>query len=235
MNAPPNKSMDVRAKQRLCLLACALNSELRVGGFAPRHLNRSMASLGNMKLSFQTTFCGLLLFCSVIVLAAQELQSLPFRQPSEFVDAKPQYCWRNGISLENITQATPDDDTIIVIARLGDKDLKPNLNKRRLHNIRVYWTDAKEEPYRRDPKTIILAEGERVKGYGQIEFYVRGRLVEIVKVHRNSDFNAADCYGGIDGELPCAENWQKLFYPCKDYVEKQKQKRKVVPKKRKSQ
>ena len=35
-----NKSMDVRAKQRLCYLACLFNSELRVGGFAPRHLKR---------------------------------------------------------------------------------------------------------------------------------------------------------------------------------------------------
>ncbi len=32
--------LDVRAKQRLCYLACPLNSELRVGGFAPRHLSR---------------------------------------------------------------------------------------------------------------------------------------------------------------------------------------------------
>jgi hypothetical protein len=32
--------MDVRAKQRLYYLACPLNLELRVGGFAPRHLSR---------------------------------------------------------------------------------------------------------------------------------------------------------------------------------------------------
>ena len=30
VKAQPNNSMDVRAKQRLCLLACLLNSELRV-------------------------------------------------------------------------------------------------------------------------------------------------------------------------------------------------------------
>ena len=40
--AMSNNSMDVRAKQRLCYLACLLNSELRGGGFAPRHLNRYM-------------------------------------------------------------------------------------------------------------------------------------------------------------------------------------------------
>ena len=37
-----NNSMDVRAKQRLCLLACPLNSNGLSGGFAPRHLSRSV-------------------------------------------------------------------------------------------------------------------------------------------------------------------------------------------------
>ncbi len=38
--AEPNNSMDVRAKQRLCMIRRSLNLKLRVGGFAPRHLNR---------------------------------------------------------------------------------------------------------------------------------------------------------------------------------------------------
>ena len=41
LNAPSNKSMDVRAKQRLSYLACPLNFGGRGNGFAPRHLNRS--------------------------------------------------------------------------------------------------------------------------------------------------------------------------------------------------
>jgi hypothetical protein len=32
--------MDVRAKQRLCYLACLFFLTLRVAGFAPRHLSR---------------------------------------------------------------------------------------------------------------------------------------------------------------------------------------------------
>ena len=40
-NALSNNSMDVSAKQRLCLLACVLNFGLRVIGFAPRHLSPS--------------------------------------------------------------------------------------------------------------------------------------------------------------------------------------------------
>jgi len=37
--------MDVRAKQRLCYLACPFSLTLRGGGFAPRHLSRSALSL----------------------------------------------------------------------------------------------------------------------------------------------------------------------------------------------
>jgi hypothetical protein len=40
----PNNSMDVRAKQLLCLLACPLNSNGLAGGFAPRHLSRCALS-----------------------------------------------------------------------------------------------------------------------------------------------------------------------------------------------
>jgi hypothetical protein len=42
---PPNNSMDVRRKQRLCLLACLLKSNGLGGGFRPRHLSRSVSSL----------------------------------------------------------------------------------------------------------------------------------------------------------------------------------------------
>ena len=38
MNGQPNKSMDVRAKQRLSYQRPFFNSELRGGGFAPRQI-----------------------------------------------------------------------------------------------------------------------------------------------------------------------------------------------------
>ena len=43
MRAMPNKSLDVRAKQRLCYLACLFNLKLREFGFAPRQLNRYLS------------------------------------------------------------------------------------------------------------------------------------------------------------------------------------------------
>jgi hypothetical protein len=46
----PNKSMDMSAKQRLFYSRSVLNSTLRGGGFAPRHLNRWAFSGGEQTL-----------------------------------------------------------------------------------------------------------------------------------------------------------------------------------------
>ncbi len=46
IKAASNKSMDVRAKQQLSYRTGLFNSELRVFGFAPRHLKRSAAFVG---------------------------------------------------------------------------------------------------------------------------------------------------------------------------------------------
>ncbi len=232
MSATANNSMDVRAKQRLFYQRRSFKVKAFVGGFAPRQLYRSTASFESMKLIYQTTLLVLLLFCIDFSVVAQKEESSPNRQPSEFADARPNHCWYNNLRLDEIKQHIPTDKTIIVIARLGDKDLKPNLNKRRLHNIRAYLTFG--ESYKHTEESIILAEGEPTKGYGQVEFYVDGKIIEVLIAHRNSDLGVTDCYAGIDGEPLCAEDWQKLFYPCKDRVEKRKQKQKPARKKKKS-
>ncbi|MBA4125018.1 MAG: hypothetical protein H0X72_21445 [Acidobacteria bacterium] len=50
IKAAANNSMDVRAKQRLCYSACLFSLTLRGGGFAPRHLNRSISRVGEVKI-----------------------------------------------------------------------------------------------------------------------------------------------------------------------------------------
>ena len=50
----PNNSMDVRAKQRLCLETCVVTFGLRVGGFAPRHLNRWATPVIRLSLSLSS-------------------------------------------------------------------------------------------------------------------------------------------------------------------------------------
>ena len=73
------------------------------------------------------------------------------------------------------------DQTIIIIARLGRGERVRTLNRRRLAQVADYLT-------RRVSKDrIISAEGERISGLGQLEFYVGGRLHTIFKVRRNRD------------------------------------------------
>jgi hypothetical protein len=120
--------------------------------------------------------------------------------------------------LDYINQDAKADGLIIVVARLGDGDIRPNLNWRRLYNVRAYWTEF----LRRKPETIILAEGERVKGYGQMEFYLGGNLVYVLKIARNADVDFGNCYPPDDSYIrngvfdPCWLKNHRVFYPCRD-------------------
>ena len=72
---------------------------------------------------------------------------------------------------------------IIAIARLGDGEDRRELNRRRLHNVRVFLANSGK----RSPDTVVVAQGERVKGYGQVELYVGGRLFDVIAVGTNGD------------------------------------------------
>ncbi len=73
------------------------------------------------------------------------------------------------------------DQPIIIIARLGTGENARSLNRRRLRQAADYLN-------RRIPRDrIIIAEGERVRGLGRIEFYVAGKLYIIFKVKRRRD------------------------------------------------
>lgn len=108
-------------------------------------------------------------------------------------EAIPRNCEGNVFIL-NAAHVAADtsgaDTSIIAIARLGDGERNRRINQRRLHNIRVYLT---EFGWQRDPATVITAEGERTKGYGRVELYVRGVLFESLAVKRNQDLLVGSC------------------------------------------
>jgi hypothetical protein len=156
---------------------------------------------------------------------AQQTPPLTPVKLSDFADSKPAHCAERTAVLDGIAQKTPADELIIVVARLGDGDGRPRLNWRRLHNVRAYWTEylyEGREGHKRQPETIILAEGERVKGYGQLEFYVGGKLVWVLKVARNADVEFGDCYPPDDSFIRnkiydrCWVKSHQIFYPCRD-------------------
>ena len=173
-----------------------------------------------------------LLFCfiqCVSIVTAQQTSSLSPVKARDFADAKPPGCDYRDFVLDGIIQKTPADELIIVIARPGDGDTRPNLSRRRLYNVRAYWTQfLKAEGAKRKPETVVLAEGEKVKGYGQLEFYVGGKLVEVLKLARNSDLWVGMCYPPDDSYIrnhnfdPCRVAENKVFYPCREKVQSKK-------------
>ena len=150
-------------------------------------------------------FCGLTL--SGVAVAAQD----PADDRVHVIG--PGFCQDNEVALDVIAQNTPPDSLIIVIARLGERESRPSLNGRRLHNVRTFWTEFRNK---RKPETIILAEGERVKGYGRLEIYVGGHLTTVLKLKHNWDLLVGNCYpDAIEAPL-CTVKENRNFYPCLD-------------------
>jgi len=129
--------------------------------------------------------------------------------------SRPTGCEYNTAILDGLAQKTKPNELIIVIAHLGPKDTKPNLNNRRLHNVRAYLAEfLTDSSVRRRAETIVLAQGERAQDYGSVEFYVNGKLVATLKIRPNADLSVANC-GWEPPENPCPPAMRDL-YPCKD-------------------
>lgn len=126
--------------------------------------------------------------------AAQEAKT-----PKPFFDTYNN-CESNISWLDYVHSEAGDNWLVIAIARLGDGEQLRRLNQRRLHNVRLYL----EKIRGREPKTLIVAEGEQVQGRGRVEFYVGGKLIGSLSAGRGEDLYAGSCDG--TGEL------DHLFY-----------------------
>lgn len=140
------------------------------------------------------TYSSTLLFVLGLTLAtcfihAQEQTDQKATRPGE-VETEPTNCERHILTLEGAHHAAGKDGLIILIARLGSGENRRNLNRRRLHNARVYLTEYLNL---RAPETIVTAEGERVKGYARVEIYVGGRLHYAIALKRNADLIVGSC------------------------------------------
>lgn len=73
-----------------------------------------------------------------------------------------------------------------MIAHLGAGEMSFHLNRRRLNDVKTQFGLGNS------PK-IVFAEGTRVRGPGQIEFYLGSELMSISLLARNGDFCATCC------------------------------------------
>jgi hypothetical protein len=169
------------------------------------------------------------LFFSCCIVVSGQTPPLEPINLADFVNRKPEPCESRSAAMDGITQKTSTNEAVIVIARLGVGETKPNLNWRRLENVRAYWTQALPPEARRKSETIILAAGERVIGYGRLEFYVAGKLVWLINTPRNADLDFGDCIAPDDSYIrnrvydPCWVKSHRIFYPCRDrYAQRQR-------------
>ena len=114
------------------------------------------------------------------LVSAQNVQTNP----------KPTNCESHIAVLEAANHDAGKDGLIILIGRLGTGDNKPDLNRHRLHSARAYLTDYISA---RSTNTVIIADGEKVEGYGRIEVYVGGKLYYVFAIKANADFAVGSC------------------------------------------
>ena len=83
-----------------------------------------------------------------------------------------------------IAHTAGEGATIIVIGRLGRGESSRELVRRRLVDLQqfVYMTRGISK------ERIITAEGERVRGQGQVDVYINGKLFIVFRLKRNKDF-----------------------------------------------
>jgi len=115
-------------------------------------------------------------------------------------------------------EQTNENKVLIVIVRLGDGETSRELIRRRLYNLRQYFFKEYGNLFKSEKK-FVFAEGERVAGYGRVEYYLGGELYERLVFHKNGYICHSCC--GLDHN----------YYPEKEVYERE-QKRKQKRQKR---
>src|SRR5260370_14316520 len=161
-----------------------------------------------MKVLHFVVAASLLLVGSCVADAQEKIESGTI--PSSQVETKPTNCEFNISVLTGAHRVAGDAGLIIIIARLGKRETRGGLNRRRLHNARTFLTEFGQ----RASQTIVTAEGEPVNGYGRIELYVGGKVFHVLMTNPNDDLAVCAC--SFEGDDPCTYEREKKLYPCLD-------------------
>jgi hypothetical protein len=128
---------------------------------------------------------GWILFAVWIVSAQSSQQSYAFSE-------KPRDCEINLVRLEQVrnlvTQGNNPGSLVIAIGRLGDGERSQELNRRRLENVLTALT----KNLGLTKNGVIVASGQRARGYGRVEFYVGGKLIDALLIMPGKDL-CVDC------------------------------------------
>lgn len=113
---------------------------------------------------------------------------------------KPAGCETNAALLDNVKAKFSKDaagSMIIVVARLGRRERSRELNRRRLFNVKYYLKNH----LGLDGERIVTAAGEQSEGYGRVEIYVGGLLLETLVAEPGKDL-CVTCCGSYEEFYP---------------------------------
>jgi len=132
------------------------------------------------------------LLIGVVVAQDRAEPPIPFAFSQE-----PANCETNRIRFDSYAKqfrTTVDNHSgvIIAIARLGASERSGGLNRSRLYIVRATLIEdlgLREED-------VVTAEGARVNGYGRVEIYIGGKLIDSLLVKHGKALCADCCYPG---------------------------------------
>ncbi len=110
-------------------------------------------------------------------------ETAPYHSPKE-----PLNCEMAGLYIDDAIMRSKglSDSSLIIIARLGDGEHSQQLNRARLKEVQTYLE------YHPD-LSVVVAGGDRAKGYGRLEFYVGGRLLYTLPIQKNARLRLFNC------------------------------------------
>lgn len=129
-----------------------------------------------------------LIRCCVLLLIAASVIAQNNRNPDTSANRLPDTCEGNTVRLDIVQRESREIDptsVTIAVARLGNGEMSSEINKRRLYTVRTYLDLPSD--------SFVAAEGERVQGFGKIELYVGGRLIEVLPVEKCEDLRIGSC------------------------------------------
>ena len=132
----------------------------------------------------------ILIILSVVSFASSVTKAQGPSPEPEVIPANTTRCQRNTINIANLKQvARIKNEKVFVIAHLGSGEVSRNLNRRRLKDIGVEFDQIGPM----DRKTLVMAEGERVKGQPRVDVYLGSKLYFVSYIPRNGDFCSLCC------------------------------------------
>lgn len=135
----------------------------------------------------------LLLFILVLFATCTSVLAQSKTTEPTIVQGDANACELNAAMFDSLANILRDNVTerLFIVARLGKGEVSRDYNRRRLHNVRIYYKQAWAWNIADD--RFVYVEGDRVEGEGRIEFYIGSKLMLISLVKRGRDVCVTCC------------------------------------------